>query len=89
MKGLEANRLIALCDQRATRAGLAGRDQRKIVYTGEQGFGGNNRTEEIRTRYGLSSEHAGLAKRQRGLPEGYEPVVLTALKQAMAQQIAR
>ena len=61
----------------------------KIVYSREQNFGGAQLTEEIQRRYGLSYEEAGLAKRQGGLPENYEPEVLTPFKQSMAQQISR
>jgi type IV pilus assembly protein PilM len=61
----------------------------KIIYSREQSFGGAQLTEEIQRRYGLSYEEAGLAKRQGGLPENYEPEVLTPFKQSMAQQISR
>lgn len=61
----------------------------KIIYSREQNFGGAQLTEEIQRRYGLSYEEAGLAKRQGGLPENYEPEVLTPFKQSMAQQISR
>lgn len=64
----------------------------KIIYSREQNFGGAQLTEEIQRRYGLSYEEAGMAKKQGkqgGLPENYEPEVLTPFKQSMAQQISR
>lgn len=89
LKSLEADRLIAVFDIGATMTSMTVLDHLKIVYTREQGFGGKQLTEEIQNRYGLSYEDAGRAKRQGGLPEGYETEVLTPFKQAMAQQIAR
>ncbi len=61
----------------------------KIIYSREQNFGGAQLTEEIQRRYGLSYEEAGLAKKQGGLPENYDPEVLEPFKQSMAQQISR
>ena len=55
------------------------RGHAKIVYTREQSFGGRQLTDEIQRRYGLSYEEAGLAKRQGGLPDNYEPEVLAAV----------
>ncbi len=61
----------------------------KLIYTREQVFGGKQLTEEIMRRYGLSYEEAGMAKRQGGLPENYEPEVLDPFKDAMCQQVSR
>jgi len=61
----------------------------KIIYSREQNFGGAQLTEEIQRRYGLSYEEAGLAKRQGGLPDNYEPEVLNPFKESLAQQINR
>jgi len=59
------------------------------VYTREQLFGGKQLTEEIQRRYGLSLEEAGLAKKQGGLPDDYEPEVLEPFKDAVVQQVTR
>jgi type IV pilus assembly protein PilM len=40
-------------------------------------------------RYGLSYDEAGLAKRQGGLPDNYEPEVLEPFKETTAQQVSR
>ena len=37
----------------------------------------------------MSYEEAGLAKRQGGLPDNYEPEVLEPFKESMSQQISR
>ncbi|MDP1708977.1 MAG: pilus assembly protein PilM [Gammaproteobacteria bacterium] len=89
MKSLSTAPVIVIFDIGATMTSLTVLDQLKIVYTREQGFGGKQLTEEIQSRYGLSYEEAGRAKRQGGLPEDYETEVLIPFKQAMAQQIAR
>ncbi len=59
------------------------------IYTREQLFGGKQLTDEIMRRYGLPLEEAGLAKKQGGLPDDYEPEVLEPFKDAVVQQVAR
>lgn len=59
------------------------------VYTREQNFGGNQLTQEIMHRYGLSAEEAEIAKRKGGLPENYEAEVLQPFVQSYAMEIAR
>ncbi|MFT7130149.1 MAG: type IV pilus assembly protein PilM [Gammaproteobacteria bacterium] len=61
----------------------------QTVYTREQLFGGRQLTEEIQRRYGLSLDEAGLAKKQGGLPDDYEPEVLEPFKDAVIQQVTR
>jgi len=80
---------IAVADVGSTMTTLNVIHKRRIIYTREQGFGGKQLTEEIQRRYGLSYEEAGLAKKHGGLPDNYEPEVLSPFKQAMAQQIGR
>lgn len=81
--------VIAVVDVGATMTTLSVLENRKIVYTREQVFGGRQLTEEIQRRYGLSYEEAGLAKRQGGLPDNYEPEVLEPFKESMAQEVSR
>jgi type IV pilus assembly protein PilM len=59
------------------------------VYTREQPFGGNQLTQEIIRRYGLSPEEAEAAKRKGGLPDNYDAEVLQPFVQSMAMEIAR
>lgn len=61
----------------------------KTVYSREQIFGGQQLTEEIQRRYGLSHEEAGIAKKQGGLPDDYEQEVLAPFLDAVVQQITR
>lgn len=84
-----ADKTIALIDIGATMTSLSVLRDCKIIYTREQVFGGRQLTEEIQRRYGLTFDEAGLAKRQGGLPDNYEPEVLEPFKEAMAQQVNR
>lgn len=85
----EPGTTIAVADVGATMTTLSVLQDLKIIYTREQVFGGRQLTEEIQRRYGLSYEEAGLAKRQGGLPDNYEPEVLQPFKESMAQEISR
>lgn len=81
--------LVAVADVGATTTTLSVLHNMKIIYTREQAFGGRQLTEEIQRRYGLSYEEAGLAKRQGGLPDNYEPEVLEPFRQSMVQEVNR
>jgi type IV pilus assembly protein PilM len=76
-------------DVGATSSTLSVLEDSKIIYTREQLFGGRQLTDEIQRRYGLSYEEAGLAKRQGGLPDNYEPEVLRPFMESMAQEVNR
>ncbi|HSR63723.1 MAG TPA: pilus assembly protein PilM [Gammaproteobacteria bacterium] len=80
---------IAIADVGSAVTTFSVLENGRIIYSREQGFGGAQLTEEIQRRYGLSYEEAGLAKRQGGLPDNYEPEVLNPFKQSMGQQINR
>lgn len=84
-----SDKIVAVADVGATVTTFSVLENMKIVYSREQSFGGSQLTEEIQRRYGLSYEEAGLAKRQGGLPDNYEPEVLDPFKESMAQQISR
>ena len=81
--------ILAIMDVGATTSTLSVLEDFKIIYTREQMFGGRQLTDEIQRRYGLSYEEAGLAKRQGGLPDNYEPEVLEPFKESMAQEVNR
>ncbi len=87
--GADFGDTVALIDVGATTTTLSVLEKMKIIYTREQSFGGKQLTEEIQRRYGLSYEEAGLAKRQGGLPDNYEPEVLQPFKESMAQEVNR
>lgn len=86
---IEDAHVIAVMDVGATTSTLSVLQEGSIIYTREQLFGGRQLTDEIQRRYGLSYEEAGLAKRQGGLPDNYEPEVLEPFKESMAQEVNR
>lgn len=82
-------RIVAIIDIGATMTTLSVLADGKTIYTREQLFGGKQLTEEIRRRYGLSEEEAGLGKKQGGLPDEYEAEVLVPFRELAVQQVAR
>jgi type IV pilus assembly protein PilM len=86
---LEEDSTVAIVDIGATMTTLSVLHNGQTVYTREQLFGGKQLTDEIMRRYGLPLEEAGLAKKQGGLPDDYEPEVLEPFKDAVVQQVAR
>ncbi|MDP4650492.1 MAG: pilus assembly protein PilM [Haliea sp.] len=86
---LEQESMVAIVDIGATMTTLSVLNNGQTIYTREQLFGGKQLTDEIMRRYGLPLEEAGLAKKQGGLPDDYEPEVLVPFKEAVVQQVAR
>jgi len=80
---------VAVVDIGATMTTLSVLNRGQTIYTREQLFGGKQLTDEIMRRYGLPLEEAGLAKKQGGLPDDYEPEVLEPFKDAVVQQVSR
>ncbi|MBN7797898.1 pilus assembly protein PilM [Parahaliea mediterranea] len=86
---LDEDSTVAVVDIGATMTTLSVLNSGQTIYTREQLFGGKQLTDEIMRRYGLPLEEAGLAKKQGGLPDDYEPEVLEPFKDAVVQQVAR
>ena len=86
---LDEDSTVAIVDIGATMTTLSVLNNGQTIYTREQLFGGKQLTDEIMRRYGLPLEEAGLAKKQGGLPDDYEPEVLEPFKEAVVQQVAR
>ena len=86
---LDEESTVAVVDIGATMTTLSVLNNGQTIYTREQLFGGKQLTDEIMRRYGLPLEEAGLAKKQGGLPDDYEPEVLEPFKEAVVQQVAR
>jgi type IV pilus assembly protein PilM len=80
---------IAIVDIGATMTTLSVSHDFNVIYTREQVFGGKQLTQEIQSRYGLSYEEAGLAKKQGGLPDDYETEILQPFKESLTQQVSR
>lgn len=59
------------------------------VYTREQAFGGNQLTQDIVSRYGMSPEEAENAKRAGSLPDDFEAEVLRPFMENLAVEVQR
>lgn len=80
---------VALVDIGATMNAFHVLRGGRIVYSRDTVFGGRQLTEEIRARYGLTLEEAGLAKKRGGLPEDYRASVLIPFIETVVQQVGR
>ncbi|APX94865.1 pilus assembly protein PilM [Halomonas sp. 1513] len=80
---------VALVDIGATMNSFHVLRQGRVIYSRDTVFGGRQLTEEIRSRYGLSLEEAGLAKKRGGLPDDYSREVLGPFLDTLVQQIGR
>ena len=80
---------VGILDIGHTMTTLSVMQNNKVIYTGEQVFGGKRLTQEIQNRYGLSFEEAGRAKKSRTLPDDYDIEVLEPFLEAVVQQAAR
>lgn len=89
MPGGGMEKTVAIFDVGATTMGLNVIHNNRSVYNRDHNFGGRQLTEEIQRRYGLSYEEAGLAKKQGGLPDNYQPDVLRPFMEAMCQEVTR
>lgn len=85
----DSDRVVAIIDVGATMTSVSVIQGSQLIYTREQPFGGQQLTEEIMRRYGLSYAEAGLAKKEGGLPDNYIPEILNNFKDTLAQQSHR
>ena len=85
----DPDRVAAVIDIGATMTSISVVQGKQLVYTREQPFGGQQLTEEIMRRYGLSYAEAGLAKKEGGLPDNYVPEILNNFKDTLAHQAHR
>ena len=80
---------IAIVDIGATTMTVNVLRNGQSIYLREQPFGGNELSQELQNRFGLSAEEAEAAKRDGGLPEDYETEVLQPFVDKMGLEIAR
>jgi type IV pilus assembly protein PilM len=59
------------------------------VYTREQAFGGNQLTQDIVSRYGMTAEEAENAKRSGGLPDDFATEVLKPFMENLSMEVQR
>jgi len=80
---------VAIVDIGANMTTLSVVNGDSITYTRDQMFGGQQLTEEIQRRYGLSAQEAMRAKVEGGLPDDYEAEILEPFKESVVQQVSR
>lgn len=80
---------IAMVDIGATTMTVNVLRNGQSIYLREQPFGGNELTQEVQNKFGLSSEEAEVAKRDGGLPDEYESELLQPFVDKMGIEIAR
>ena len=80
---------VGILDIGHTMTTLSVMQKGKIIYTREQVFGGRQLTQDVQSRYGLSFEEAGRAKKERTLPDDSDTEVLEPFLDAVVQQAAR
>lgn len=86
---LSHDQITAVVDIGATMTSIAIIQSGNVIYTREQRFGGQQLTEDIMRRYGLSYADAGREKKEGGLPENYASEILNPFIDQMVQQIHR
>lgn len=86
-KGLDQN--IAIVDVGATFTTVNVLRNGQSIYLREQPFGGDQLTQEIQDKLGLSREEAEVAKRSGGLPDNYETDVLNPFLETFGLEVAR
>ncbi|MEQ6889315.1 type IV pilus assembly protein PilM [Halomonas sp. CS7] len=80
---------VALVDIGATMNAFHVLRDGRVTYSRDTVFGGRQLTDEIRNRYGLTLEEAGLAKKRGGLPDDYQRSVLDPFLDTLVQQVGR
>ncbi len=80
---------IAVVDVGANVMNVSVLRNEQSVYTREQAFGGNQLTQDITSRYGMSPEEAENAKRSGGLPDDFEAEVLRPFMENLSMEVQR
>jgi len=86
------NKVIALVDLGAMMTTLSILHKGRIIYSREQLFGGQQLTEEIHRRFGMSLIEAEYAKKKSSgsqLPDEYKSEVLQPFRESVVAQISR
>jgi len=80
---------VAIVDVGANVMNVSVMRNDQSVYTREQAFGGNQLTQDIIARYGMSIEEAENAKRSGGLPDDFEAEVLRPFMENLSMEVQR
>jgi type IV pilus assembly protein PilM len=80
---------VAIVDVGANVMNVSVMRNEPSIYTREQAFGGNQLTQDIVARYGMSAEEAENAKRSGGLPDDFETEVLRPFMENLSMEVQR
>jgi type IV pilus assembly protein PilM len=80
---------VAIVDVGANVMNVSVMRNDQSIYTREQAFGGNQLTQDIVARYGMSAEEAENAKRTGGLPDDFETEVLRPFMENLSMEVQR
>jgi len=80
---------VAIVDVGANVMNVSVMRNDQSIYTREQAFGGNQLTQDIVARYGMSVEEAENAKRSGGLPDDFETEVLRPFMENLSMEVQR
>jgi type IV pilus assembly protein PilM len=80
---------IAVVDVGASVMNVAVLRNDQSIYTREQAFGGNQLTQDIVSRYGMTPEEAEAAKRSGGLPDDFETEVMKPFMENLSMEVQR
>jgi type IV pilus assembly protein PilM len=80
---------VAVVDVGANVMQVAVLRNEQSVYTREQAFGGNQLTQDIVSRYGMTPEEAENAKRSGGLPDDFEAEVMKPFMENLSMEVQR
>ena len=84
-RGLDMN--IAVVDVGGNTMNVTVLRNDQSVYSREQAFGGNQLTQDIVSRYGMSVDEAENAKRSGGLPDDFEAEVLRPFMDNLSMEV--
>jgi type IV pilus assembly protein PilM len=80
---------VAIVDVGANVMNVSVMRNDQSIYSREQAFGGNQLTQDIVARYGMSVEEAENAKRSGGLPDDFETEVLRPFMENLSMEVQR
>src|ERR687891_235959 len=89
LPGGGADQNVAVVDVGANVMNVTVLRNGQSVYTREQAFGGNQLTQDIVSRYGMTPEEAENAKRTGGLPDDFESEVLRPFMENLSMEVQR
>jgi type IV pilus assembly protein PilM len=82
-------KIVALIDIGATVMNVNVLRNGQSIYSRDQQVGGDQLTQQIQNKFGLSAEEAEAGKRNGGLPDSYEGDVLDPFRESIVAEVTR